>query len=133
MWCMFPEIRSMTKNFFFILNFLRGKSTKKTVQIDKKFCLLPLYMLHICKMIIYSAVFVIFLKFWFFGLLGGKRQKLVQMTKTYVYHHALCLGNQISHNCLFFLLIHSRLNSHYKALSYKKKKHKMIKAHMKSV
>ena len=30
-------------------------------------------------------------------------------------------------------LLHARLNSHYKAWSYKKKKHKKIKAYRKSV
>ena len=37
----------------------------------------------------------------------------------------------------FFLFnwdsLHTRLNSHYKAWSYKKKKHKKIKAHRKSL
>ena len=41
------------------------------------------------------------------------------------------------HQVIFFFLnwdsLHARLNSHYKAWSYKKKKHKKIKAHKKSV
>ena len=32
-------------------------------------------MLHLCKMIISPGNFFIFSKFWFFGLLGGKRAK----------------------------------------------------------
>ena len=40
--------------------------------------------------------------------------------------------------CFFFFflywdLLHARLNSHYKAWSYKKKKHKKIQAHRKSI
>ena len=58
----------------------------KTVQIDKKFCpscsifqepyiiWLP-FMSHIWKVIISPGNFFIFSKFWFFGLLGGKRAK----------------------------------------------------------
>ena len=44
----------------------------------------------ICKMILSPCVFLIFSKFWFFGLLGRRgrgvvrRQKIVQMTKTSV-------------------------------------------------
>ena len=37
------------------------------------------------------------------------------------------------HSDVFLDSIHARLNSHYKARRYKKKKHKKIKAYMKSV
>ena len=50
------------------------------------------------------------------------------------------LSHGVQFDKLFFVivffnwdLLHARLNSHYKAWSYKKKKHKKIKAYRKSV
>ena len=71
--------------FFFFFNFnfwgcVRGVKGQKTVQNDKKFCLLHSisqetyiiwlsFMVHICKMIC-LGVFFIFSKFWFSGSIG---------------------------------------------------------------
>ena len=80
--------------FFFFSKFwflgYRGVKGQKTVQNVKKFCLLHSisqepyviwlsYMVHICKMIISSGVFIVFSKFWFSGSIRGiKGQKMVQ-------------------------------------------------------
>ena len=49
----------------------------------------------------------------------------------------ICVGKKFSAKGKFFFFnwdsFHARLNSHYTAWSYKKKKHKKIKAHRKSV
>ena len=54
-----------------------------------------------------------------------------------VYHWSDKIENQDQYHWapLFFNwdLLHTRLNSHYEALSHKKKKHKKIKAYRKSV
>ena len=67
-----------------ILWVVRGEKGQKTVQYDKKICLLHSisekpyiillsFKLNICKMRIASSVFFIFLKFWFSGSIGGAR------------------------------------------------------------
>ena len=74
--------------FFKILIFWVVKVVKvqKMVQNDKNFCLSHSvfqkpyiiwfsFKSHLCKMIIYPRGFSIFTKFWFFGLLNGKRAK----------------------------------------------------------
>ena len=71
-------------HFFKILIFwvVRGVKGQKEVQNDKKSCpshsisqepyiIWPLFMVHICKMIISSNVFFIFSKFWFSGSFGA--------------------------------------------------------------
>ena len=75
-------------HFFKILIFqvFREVKGQKMVQNDKKFCSShsisqELYIIwlsftvYMCKMIIYLGVSFSFSKFWFFGLLGGKRGK----------------------------------------------------------
>ena len=61
---------------------IRGVKGQKSVKSDKKFCLSHFlsqelciiwlsFVVHLCKIIISPAVFFIFSKFWFFGLLRG--------------------------------------------------------------
>ena len=79
--------------FFKIVIFwvVRGIKGQKTIQNKKKIlwvllhisgiihCMIVIYGTHICKMIISPCLFLIFSKFWFFGLLGGiKGQKTIQ-------------------------------------------------------
>ena len=78
---------------------LLGGKRAKIAQNDKKFCLLcfisqELYIIwssfvvHKRKMIISPGVFFMFLKFWFFGLLGGsKRKKWPKITKKHCLLH----------------------------------------------
>ena len=72
-------------HFFKILVFhvVMGVKGKKMAQNDKAFCL-PCslsqkpyliwlwFSVHMCKMMISPAIIFIFLKFWFFGVLGGR-------------------------------------------------------------
>ena len=82
--------------FFKILIFLVGRGVKlqEMAQNDKKFCLShsvsqELYLIwlwflvHLCKMMIFPAIFFIFLKFWFLGFLGVRRIKGQKMTHSY--------------------------------------------------
>ena len=71
---------------------LVGKG-EKIAQNDKKCCLLhlisqelyitwPSLVVHKCKMVISPGIFLLYSKFWFFGLLGGsKGEKWPKMTK----------------------------------------------------
>ena len=75
-------------HFFKILVFhvVMGVKGKKMAQNDKAFCL-PCslsqkpyliwlwFSVHMCKMMISPAIIFIFLKFWFFGVLGGREWK----------------------------------------------------------
>ena len=87
----------MSPGIFFIFakssfsGLLAGKRAK-TVQNGKIFCLSHSisqewyiiwlsFMVHKCKMIMSPGIFFIFSKFWFSGLLGGKRAKMVQNGK----------------------------------------------------
>ena len=73
---------------------------------------------YTCKMMISPGTFFIFLKFWFFGLLGVKGQKITQNEKnnymchvpylrnSRAYDHDLwdtCVNDDIS-RCFFFLI-----------------------------
>ena len=70
-----------------ILWVVRWVKGQKMAQNDKKFCLSHSksqesyliwlwFFVHMCKMMISSAIFFIFSKFWFFGFLeGGKKEK----------------------------------------------------------
>ena len=75
---------SCSKFWFFGL--LGGWKGKKWAKMTKKFCLSRSisqepyiiwlsFMVQMCKMIIFPAVFFIFYKFWFFRLLGGWKGK----------------------------------------------------------
>ena len=78
---------SIFSKFWFFGLFVGQKMTKWPKM--KRFCLSHFilqepyilwfsFMVGMCKMIISSGVFFIFLKFWFSGLLGGKRVKNCQ-------------------------------------------------------
>ena len=106
---------SVFKNFDF--SGCSEVKVKKTVQNDRKFCLLHSisekpciiwlsFMVNICKMIISSSVFFIFSKFWFFGSIGGQPSELV-MAFSFCCHGAIINEN---HNgkillTLFFMLM----------------------------
>ena len=47
------------------------------------------FMVYVCKMIISPGGFFIFSKFWFFGLLGDKREKFVQNDKKFHLLHSI--------------------------------------------
>ena len=103
---------SVFLNFFKILIFrvFRGIKGQKIVQNDKKFCLScsvsqePYiiwlsFMVHLCKMIISPVVFFIFSKYWFLGLLRGKKGKeRSEMTKNFV-RCTPYLRNHTSYGC----------------------------------
>ena len=85
-----PGIFFIFSKFWF--SGLLGGKRAKTVQNGKKFCLSHSisqewyiiwlsFMVHKCKMIMSPGIFFIFSKFWFSGLLGGKRAKMVQNGK----------------------------------------------------
>ena len=83
--CENDDISRCFFQFLRIYNFLvvRGLKWQKMAQNNKKYCLphsisQELYLIwlwflvHLCKMMISPAIFFIFSKFWFFGLLRGK-------------------------------------------------------------
>ena len=83
-------------NFFKISIFqvVRGLKGQSMAQNDKKVCpshsisqkpyiIWSSFMVHMCKMIIYLSVFLIFSNFWFFSLFGGsKHNKWSKMSFT---------------------------------------------------
>ena len=83
-----PEVLSIFSKFWFfeLWRGVGGVKGPKMVQNKKKFCLWHsisqesyiiwfLFMVLMCKMIIFSGFFFIFSKVWFSGLLGGQRVK----------------------------------------------------------
>ena len=68
-----------------------------------------------------------------------KKNNLLRLISIIVFvinHSSICVHNFVNFNVvnIFFFnwdSLHARLNSHYKAWSYKKKKHKKIKAYRK--
>ena len=105
-----PDVMFSFSKFWLIFWVVRGVEGQKMVQNDKKFCLLHSishepyiiwlsFMLNMWKMIISLCLFFYFSKFWFFGLLGGKRAKSSQKLQKNSVRRASYLRNHRSYDC----------------------------------
>ena len=59
------------------------------------------FLVHLCKMMISPGVFFIFVKFWFFGLLGGKKGKKWPKIKNKYICHMPYLRNSTAYDHAF--------------------------------